>query len=340
MGAPAADSGVDKIWSKKVETVEKQRPFVRLFLDKDVLAAAVADRICSVSDSCRSEGRPLVLGLASGASPGGVYRELALRVQTGELDLSGCLVFCLDEYYPMQPEDARSYVREMSSVAAELGIPRESLRIPRGDTPREEVESHCQEYEEAIRLAGGIDFQILGVGRSGHVGFNEPYSTKESRTRLVRLDERTRQDAAPLFGGLDHVPRDGITMGVGTVLDAREVALIAIGAHKAETVQRLVEESPSSAVPASFLRTHERAAAYLDEDAAWLLGEVVADEREPRSTEGGSDRSEWRGLVQRGVEEEPARTSEPTIESGAASVPEGPGRVTRSAVGEDDRAAN
>ena len=170
--------------------------------------------------------------------------------------LSRCLAFCLDEYYPMDSRDPRSYAQQMSRVAAELGILAGNLRVPGGETSRERIQAHCGQYEEAIESAGGIDFQILGVGRSGHIAFNEPGSSRASRTRLVQLDERTRRDAAAAFGGLERCPREAITMGIATILAAREIALIAIGGHKAEIVRRLVEEPPSAVVPASLLQGH------------------------------------------------------------------------------------
>jgi glucosamine-6-phosphate deaminase len=178
------------------------------------------------------------------------------------------VAFCLDEYYPIHTDDPRSYAAQMASLAAELRIPGSSLRIPCGETPRERVGRHCAQYEEQIRAAGGIDLQLLGVGRSGHIGFNEPGASPESRTRLVRLDDLTRQDAAAAFGGLDHVPAEAVTMGVATILQAEEIALVALSESKAEIVRRLVEEPPSPAVPASFLQAHDRAVVYLDADAA------------------------------------------------------------------------
>ena len=244
---------------------------VRVYASRNALADAVADRIGALVEARQFEVKPLVLGLASGASPAGVYRELARRVHRNELDLSRCLAFCLDEYYPVGSEDPRSYAQQMSRVATELGILPGSLRIPRGDTPREQLEAHCGQYEEAIWSAGGIDFQFLGVGRSGHVAFNEPGSSRASRTRLVELDDRTRRDAAAAFGGLERCPREAITMGIATILEAREIALIAIGGLKAEIVRRLIEEPPSAVVPASLLQGHDGVTVHLDADASRLL---------------------------------------------------------------------
>jgi glucosamine-6-phosphate deaminase len=256
-----------------VTPTESKLP-VEIFPSRKALAVAVVDRICALAAARQSERRPLVLGLAAGASPREVYRALSRHVRAARIDLARCVAFCLDEYYPITSQDPHSYASQMAGVAAELGIPMEALHIPSGDLPRSQVEGHCSQYEELIRLAGGIDLQLLGVGRSGHIGFNEPGTSRHSRTRLVQLDDRTRQDAAAAFGGVKHTPRAAITVGIATILEAKEVALIAIGRHKAPVVRRLVEERCSADVPASFLQEHDGATIYLDQDAASLLGKA------------------------------------------------------------------
>jgi glucosamine-6-phosphate deaminase len=164
-----------------------------------------------------------------------------------------------------------------------INIRPENVHIPRGDVPRDEVEAHCRAYEAAIREAGGIDFQILGIGKTGHIGFNEPGSGAESRTRLIALDTVTRRDAAADFFGEDNVPTEAITMGVATILDAREVALIATGEHKAEVIRRAVEGEIDPDVAATYLQDTPNATFYLDPAAAaeltrvktpWVVGEV------------------------------------------------------------------
>src|SRR5690606_28120649 len=134
-----------------------------------------------------------------------------------------------------------------------------------------DIPAHCAAYEDAIREAGGLDFQLLGIGRTGHIGFNEPGSSRDSRTRLVHLDEITRQDAAPAFGGLDHVPTHAITMGCGTILEARKIALLAWGEAKAAIVRDAIHGPITDAISASFLQQHPDATYYLDRDAASLL---------------------------------------------------------------------
>jgi len=248
---------------------------VRIFAGEEELSRAVADRICELVELRRREGRRCVLGLATGSSPLGVYRELRVRRQQG-FSFAGCITFNLDEYYPMSPEADQSYHRYMAEALAGLDIPPEDIHIPRGDVPRSEVERACRAYEEEIRRAGGIDFQLLGVGRSGHIGFNEPGSTPRDRTRLVILDEVTRRDAASDFFGEPNVPREAVTMGLGTILEAREIVLIATGEHKAEIVRRMVEEPPTPLVPAGFLQGHPNAQVYLDAAAARELRRVQA----------------------------------------------------------------
>jgi glucosamine-6-phosphate deaminase len=168
-----------------------------------------------------------------------------------------------------------------------IDIKPENVHVPRGDVPRDEIDQFCARYEEEIRRAGGIDFQILGVGRSGHIGFNEPGSGRGSRTRLVYLDTITRKDAAADFFGEENVPASAITMGIGTILEAREVCLLAFGEHKAPIVRRAVEGEVSPSVAASFLQEHPHATLFLDEAAAndltrmaapWLLGPCPWDD--------------------------------------------------------------
>ncbi len=197
--------------------------------------------------------------------------------------------FNLDEYYPMQPHELQSYVRFMNEHLFDLiDIPREQIHIPDGTLPENEVTNFCRDYEEAIKQAGGVDIQILGIGRTGHIGFNEPGSGKNSRSRLITLDRVTRKDAASDFFGEENVPRRALTMGVGTILDARQIILIAFGEHKAPIIANAVEGEITSSVAASFLQQHPQADIYLDSAAAqslsrfrapWTYGPVDWDER-------------------------------------------------------------
>src|SRR6201999_2864820 len=146
------------------------------------------------------------------------------------------------EYYPMPPDSIHSYHRFMwENLFSHVDVDPANVHIPEGTVPREHVDEFCEQYEQAIEDAGGIDFQILGIGKTGHIGFNEPGSGYESRTRLVTLDTVTRRDAAADFFGEEFVPREAVTMGVATILDAREIAIIATGEHKANITKRAVE---------------------------------------------------------------------------------------------------
>ncbi|MDE2944199.1 MAG: glucosamine-6-phosphate deaminase [Gemmatimonadota bacterium] len=262
----------------------RERVPVRVMPDHDSIAAEVAGRIAALLRERAENGRPAVLGLATGATPVGVYRELIRLHRDEGLDFSNAVAFNLDEYFPMRPGSLHSYHRYMREhLFDHVNIAPEHCHIPRGDVPEAAVEGHCVDYERRIREAGGIDFQILGIGRSGHIGFNEPGSERDSRTRRLYLDTVTRSDAAADFFGEENVPPQAITMGVATILEAREVVLLATGEHKAGIVRRAVEGEVHADVAATFLQQHAHATVYLDPAAAsdltrvrtpWLVGDV------------------------------------------------------------------
>ncbi|HJU66908.1 MAG TPA: glucosamine-6-phosphate deaminase [Gemmatimonadaceae bacterium] len=252
--------------------------------EHDDIARLVASRIATLIREKDAGGEQAVLGLATGSTPIGVYRELIRMHREEGLSFADVVTFNLDEYYPMKPESIHSYHRFMwENLFAHVDIKPENVHIPRGDTPREDVELECLRYEEAIRQSGGIDLQLLGIGKTGHIGFNEPGSGVESRTRLVHLDNVTRQDAAADFFGEEYVPREALTMGVATILDAREIIILATGEHKAGIVLRAVEGEVDVEVAATFLQQHPNTTFYIDRAAAadltrfatpWLLDEV------------------------------------------------------------------
>lgn len=249
---------------------------------------AVAHQIAALIRSRAAEGRNCVLGLATGSTPVSVYNELVRMHQQEGLSFQQVQTFNLDEYYPMQPEELQSYVRFMNEhLFDHVNIPRENIHIPDGTIAETDVKDYCRRYEEAIAEVGGIDIQVLGIGRTGHIGFNEPGSSRDSRTRLITLDRVTRRDAASDFFGEENVPRRAITMGVGTILKARQVLLMAFGEGKAGVVAKAVEGEISTAIAASFLQEHPNAQFFLDEAAAeqltrnrcpWVLGSVDWDE--------------------------------------------------------------
>jgi glucosamine-6-phosphate deaminase len=252
--------------------------------EHDDIARLVASRIATLVREKDAAGDQAVLGLATGSTPIGVYRELIRMHREEGLSFADVVTFNLDEYYPMKPDNIHSYHRFMwENLFDHVDIKPENVHIPRGDTPHEDIELECIRYEEAIRQAGGIDLQLLGIGKTGHIGFNEPGSGVESRTRLVHLDNVTRRDAAADFFGEEYVPREALTMGVATILDAREILILATGEHKAGIVKRAVEGDVDVEVAATFLQQHANTTFYVDRAAAaeltryatpWLLDEV------------------------------------------------------------------
>lgn len=244
----------------------------------------VALMIESLIRQNNSAGRPTVLGLATGSTPVGLYRELIRLHKEAGLDLSRVVTFNLDEYLPMAPDDAHSYMRWMKETFFDhVNIAPANIHVPDGTIAPADSDEYCARYEQMIRRAGGIDLQILGVGRSGHIGFNEPGSTRHSRTRLVTLDPVTRRDAASDFFGEENVPHQALTMGVGTILEARKIVIMAFGEHKAPIVHKAVEGPTTEAIAASFLQGHPDTNFILDQAAAsqltpirqpWVIGTV------------------------------------------------------------------
>ena len=249
---------------------------------------AVAQEIAALIRARAAAGRNCVLGLATGNTPVGVYDELVRMHREDGLSLANVVTFNLDEYYPMQPHELQSYVRFMREHLFDLvDIAPGNWHVPDGTAPIDEVGEFCRRYEAEIAAAGGIDVQLLGIGRTGHIGFNEPGSGKSSRTRLITLDRVTRIDAASDFFGQENVPRRALTMGVGTILEAKQLIMLAFGEHKSQVLARAVEGEISSSIAASFLQQHPNALVVLDEAAAdglarckspWLLGPVEWDD--------------------------------------------------------------
>src|SRR4051812_5794183 len=252
--------------------------------DHEDIARLVATRIETLIRERNATGEQTVLGLATGSTPIGVYRELIRMHRDEGLSFANVVSFNLDEYYPMPRESIHSYHRFMwENFFSQVDIDAENVHIPPGDVPRDDVDDAAASYEAEIRRSGGIDFQILGIGKTGHIGFNEPGSGAESQTRLVTLDAVTRLDAAADFFGEEYVPREAMTMGIATILEAREVAILATGEHKAGVVKRAVEGEIDVEVAATFLQRHPNTTFYLDRPAAaeltrfktsWLLDEV------------------------------------------------------------------
>lgn len=214
----------------------------------------------------------LVLGLATGATMERVYRHLVEMHRQNGLDFSLCSTFNLDEYVGLRPSDPNSYRHYMNHhLFNHVNIDMRNTHLPNGMS--HDLDEECRKYEAAIRRFGGIDLQLVGIGKAGHIGFNEPLSALRSRTRVKALTPTTIQQNAPMFGGADTMPRRAITMGVGTIIEARRCILLATGDSKADILAKAVEGPITSMVTASALQLHARCTAIVDEEAASKLAE-------------------------------------------------------------------
>lgn len=257
---------------------------VTVYASSSLASHAVAHEIAALIRERAASGKMAVLGLATGSTPQAVYEELVRLHREEGLSFKNVISFNLDEYWPMKPEELQSYRRFMREYLFDhVDIDPKNAHVPDGTIAPEQIASYCEQYERRIKDAGGIDIQILGIGRTGHVGFNEPGSARDSRTRLITLDRVTRMDAASDFFGERHVPRKAITMGVGSILDAKRVILLAFGEHKAPVIKKAVEGEITSVIAASYLQQHPNARIMLDGAAAaeltrfktpWLLGAI------------------------------------------------------------------
>ncbi|MCB0495547.1 MAG: glucosamine-6-phosphate deaminase [Cyclobacteriaceae bacterium] len=253
-------------------------------------AIVIARRIASLIKQKQKEDKMAILGLATGSSPIEVYNELVRLHKEEGLSFKNVVSFNLDEYYQLKPEALQSYHKFMDDyLFNHIDIDRANVFVPDGLVPVKEVEAYCKEYDHLIEEKGGIDLQLLGIGRTGHIGFNEPGSTIDSATRLVTLDKITRMDAAKDFYSQYRVPKQAITMGINAIMHAKEVYLMAWGIGKAEIVQKALEGSISQLVPASFLQRHPNINYALDAAAAselasvktpWLVGPVKWDKKQ------------------------------------------------------------
>jgi len=244
--------------------------------NNSVLASkAVAQEIAHTIKSKQLLNQPCVLGLATGSSPKYVYKELVSLFKAGELSFKNVYTFNLDEYYPMEPDSLNSYVRFMEEqLFNHIDIPRQNCFIPDGRIGANEITQYCREYEAKIESLGGIDFQLLGIGGNGHIGFNEPGTLLNTRTRLVALDHSTRAAASWDFNGMQNVPRKALSVGISTILKAKRIVLLAWGEKKTAIIKEAVEGKISEHVPASYLQYHENTTFVIDESAANQLTRV------------------------------------------------------------------
>jgi glucosamine-6-phosphate deaminase len=257
---------------------------VKIFDNDKTASAFVAREIADLIKHKQNEGKPCVLGLATGSTPKTMYAEL-VRIHKNEgLSFKNVITFNLDEYYPIEPEALQSYNRFMQvHLFSQVDIDPANTHVPDGTIEKDDIRAFAALYEKKIEQAGGIDLQVLGIGLNGHIGFNEPGSSRHSVTRMVALDNSTRLANAYEFPNMSQVPRLAITMGINTILRAKRIVLLAWGMHKAHIIRRSVEGHVSEQVPASILQEHENCTFVMDEVAAqeltrnkspWLTGDI------------------------------------------------------------------
>jgi glucosamine-6-phosphate deaminase len=266
------------------ELTQLERIPTQIYNSADDACQTVADAITDLINERNAANKPTVLGLATGSTPVRLYRELIRRHQKEGLSFANVITFNLDEYYGLDGDHPESYRKFMQDQLFDhVDLKPENTNVPDGLVASEAVFQSCKAYEDAIVAAGGIDIQILGIGRTGHIGFNEPGSGPQTLTRLVTLDSLTRRDAARDFLGEANVPRHAITMGVGTILAARKLFLLAWGEGKASIMAKTVEGEQTDTIPATFLQQHENCFFCIDQAAAshltrerhpWLVGRI------------------------------------------------------------------
>lgn len=238
---------------------------VRIFSDFKDVARSVAAEIASLIKTKQQKKENAILGLATGSTPVGVYAELVRMHKEEGLSFANVITFNLDEYYPMNPDALQSYVRFMKEhLFNHIDIKQENIHIPDGTIDRNEIADYCDNYDKLIEEAGGLDIQLLGIGRTGHIGFNEPGSEIGAPTRLISLDYVTIADAASDFYGEESVPRRAITMGVATIMKAKRVLLLAVGEGKSGIIKATIEGEITSSIPATYLQKHSNALCILD----------------------------------------------------------------------------
>ena len=240
-----------------------------IFDDSKNGSLAIAKEISDLIRNKQKQNKNCVLGLATGSSPISLYQELVRMHKEDGLSFKNVICFNLDEYYPMSGNDVNSYHHFMNvHLFDHIDIQKDNINIPNGIIKKEEINNYCSKYEEKIVNEGGIDFQLLGIGRTGHIGFNEPGSNYDSITRLVHLDYLTRNDARKSFNGIDNVPTTAITMGIKTIRKSKRIVLMAWGNNKSSVVQKAIEGDIDSNISASYLQNHKNVTFVLDNAAS------------------------------------------------------------------------
>ena len=256
-----------------------------IFEDSKLASLEIAREIADLIKLKQENKEYCILGLATGSSPITVYKELVNIHKNEKLSFSNVITFNLDEYHPISKDNLESYHVFMNEhLFSHVNIKKENIHIPSGNWNRGEIFSFCKKYENKIKKLGGLDFQILGIGRTGHIGFNEPGSSINSETRIVKLDFLTREDASVAFSGIENVPAEAITMGISTILNAKRIVLLAWGENKKDVVFKAVEKEITPNLPASFLQNHDNITFVLDKNSSsdltriktpWVVGLVT-----------------------------------------------------------------
>ena len=246
-----------------------------IFDDSKEASKVVANEISVLIRKKQKEKKNCVLGLATGSSPISVYNELVRLHKEEGLSFSNVITFNLDEYFPISKNDSKSYHHFMyDHLFNYIDIIPENINIPSGDVSLDQVNEYCDSYEKKIKKYGGIDFQLLGIGRTGHIGFNEPGSNYNSLTRLVHLNYITRNDARKSFSGTENVPSTAITMGVNTIRKSKRIVLLAWGQNKSMVIKKSIEDEIDSNLSASFLQKHKNVTFVLDQNSACELTRI------------------------------------------------------------------
>ena len=246
-----------------------------IFDESKEASKMVANEIAILIRKKQKEKKHCVLGLATGSSPISVYNELVRMYKEEGLSFSNVISFNLDEYFPMKKPDIQSYYHFMDvHLFSHVDIKPQNIYIPNGSLNHDQVNDHCENYEKKIHELGGIDFQLLGIGRTGHIGFNEPGSNYNSLTRLVHLDYITRNDARKSFYGIENVPTTALTMGIETIRKSKRIVLLAWGQNKSLVIKKAIQDEIDSNIPASFLQNHGNVTFVLDNSSASNLTRV------------------------------------------------------------------
>ena len=252
------------------------------FENSNEASLLIAREICDLIKSKQEKKKNCVIGFATGSSPTKVYQEIIRIHKEESLSFYNVIAFNLDEYYPIEKDDNNSYHHFMNeNLFDHIDIPKENINIPSGEISEKEIKKFCSSYEKKIDENGGIDIQLLGIGRTGHIGFNEPGSHFNSTTRLITLDHTTRFDASKSFNGIENVPSKALTMGIRTIFNAKRIIIMAWGIQKSHIVKKSVENNIKSLIPTTYLQNHKNTTLVLDKECSseltrfktpWLVG--------------------------------------------------------------------